>query len=219
MSTAVLSGSSHSDASVGSVVAAVVAVWLALVFVLGAQEAFISRPGTPPLPIFFGFAAPIALFLIAYRASRRFRDFVLRFDLRLATGVQAWRFAGLGFIALYAQHILPGVFAWPAGLGDIAIGLTAPALALAISRNPAVAGSRGFVVWNLLGLLDLAVAVSTGTLVASNVIDVHGGASTGIMGELPLLLIPVFLVPLFVMLHLTALFQARRLAAPSRAAR
>jgi hypothetical protein len=188
----------------------IVAVWLALVFIVGAQGAFISRPGTPPLAIFLGFAAPIALFLIAYRASARFRDYVLGFDIRLATGVQAWRFAGLGFIDLYAQQILPGVFAWPAGLGDIAIGLTAPILALAVSRSPAVASSRRFVVWNLLGLLDLAVAMSIGTLVASKVIEVQPG--TAIMGELPLLLIPVFLVPLFVMLHLMALFQARRVA-------
>jgi hypothetical protein len=32
------------------------------------------------------------------------------------------------------------------------------------------------------------------------------------MGELPLLLIPAYLVPVFIMLHLTALFQVRRLA-------
>jgi hypothetical protein len=219
MSTAVLSRSNHSNASIGAAVAGIIAAWLALVFVLGAQEAFVSPPGTPPLPIFLGFAAPIALFLIAYRASARFRDFTLRFDVRLATGVQAWRFAGLGFIALYAQHVLPGAFAWPAGLGDIAIGLTAPLVALAITRTPAIAGSRGFVVWNLLGLLDLAVAVSIGTLVASNLIEVPAGAGTGIMAELPLLLIPVFLVPLFVILHLTALFQARRFAASFRATR
>jgi hypothetical protein len=32
------------------------------------------------------------------------------------------------------------------------------------------------------------------------------------MAELPLVLIPAFLVPLFIMLHLTALLRARRLA-------
>jgi uncharacterized membrane protein len=88
---------------------------------------------------------------------------------------------------------------------------------LAIVRKPALSGSAGFVAWNLLGLLDLVVAVSIGTLVASNLINVADGTTTAIMGYLPLLLIPVFLVPIFAMLHLTALFQARRIATSLRA--
>jgi hypothetical protein len=32
------------------------------------------------------------------------------------------------------------------------------------------------------------------------------------MAQLPLVLIPAYLVPLFIMLHLASLFQARRLA-------
>jgi hypothetical protein len=36
--------------------------------------------------------------------------------------------------------------------------------------------------------------------------------TTGPMAQLPLVLIPAYLVPLFVMLHLAALFQARRQA-------
>ncbi len=217
MSTAVLSGSARSSSSITSIVAGIVVAWLALVFILGRQEAFVTTPGTPPLPIFLGVVTPIALFLIAYRLSSRFRDFVLEFDIRLALGMQAWRFAGLGFLGLYASHILPRVFALPAGLGDIAIGITAPALMLAIVRKPEVAGSAGFVAWNVLGLLDLAVAVAIGTLVASHLISVADGTTTAIMGYLPLVLIPVFLVPIFVMLHITALLQAHRLAAPLHA--
>jgi hypothetical protein len=39
------------------------------------------------------------------------------------------------------------------------------------------------------------------------------------MAQLPLLLIPAYLVPLFVMLHLTALIQARRTAQTERSER
>ena len=51
--------------------------------------------------------------------SAKFRTVVLTSDLSLLTAIQAWRFAGFAFIALYAYGVLPGNFAWPAGLGDI----------------------------------------------------------------------------------------------------
>src|SRR5271157_4210774 len=133
----------------------VLILWFALVFVLGAMGAFARPPGSVPIPIVIGVTTPIIVFLAGFGLSRSFHDFVLRADLRLMAGIQAWRFAGIGFLALYAQGALPGVFAWPAGLGDIAIGVTAPWVVLALVQRPAFKDSRLFVVWNLLGILDL----------------------------------------------------------------
>lgn len=192
------------------VVAGVLGVWLALVFLLGAGAAFVRPPGALPLPILIGVTTPIMAFLAAFRASGAFRVFVLAVDLRLAAGIQAWRFAGFGFLALYAHGVLPGLFAWPAGLGDIAIGVTAPWVILALIRRPGFAASTAFVVWNLLGILDLVVAVGTGALGSGLAVGGAGEVTTGPMARLPLVLIPAYLVPVFVMLHLTALFQARR---------
>jgi hypothetical protein len=39
--------------------------------------------------------------------------------------------------------------------------------------------------------------------------DITGTVTTGPMARLPLVLIPAYFVPVFIMLHLTALFQAR----------
>ncbi len=116
----------ENHSNVTFVVSVVLVIWLALVFLLGAVGAFVRPRGTLPLPILIGVMAPIIAFLAAFWVSRAFREFVLAADIRLATGIQAWRFAGLGFLALYAHGMLPGLFAWPAGLGDIAIGVTAP---------------------------------------------------------------------------------------------
>ena len=190
------------------VIAGVLVAWFALVFVLGASGAFVTPPGTPPIPIAIGITAPIIIFLLAFRASRTFRDFVLTADLRLCTGIQAWRFAGLGFLALYAQGALPGLFAWPAGLGDIAIGLTAPWVTLALIRRESFRFSRLFLVWNLLGILDLIVAVTTGVLSSGLAVAIAGAITTAPMARLPLVLIPAYLVPLFIMLHLAAIFQS-----------
>ncbi|MBI2996842.1 MAG: hypothetical protein HYY46_00070 [Deltaproteobacteria bacterium] len=184
-------------------------MWLALVFFLGAGGAFVRPPGTLPLPILIGVTTPIIASLAVFWAVGAFREFVLAVDLRLATGIQAWRFAGLGFLALYEHGVLPGLFAWPAGLGDIAIGVTAPWVILSLIRRPGFAASKPFVVWNLLGILDLVVAVSTGALSSALALR---EITTAPMAQLPLVLIPGYLVPLFIMLHLAALFQARRLA-------
>jgi hypothetical protein len=188
------------------------ALWFGLVFLLGAQGAFVGTPGSPPLPIFFGFATPLAVFFLAYLGSGTFRSFVLNADLRLVTAIQAWRWAGLGFLSLYAHGVLPGLFALPAGLGDMAIGICAPWILLGLVRHPSFATSRRFVVWNIMGIVDLAVAVSLGTISSGFIRGLTGSVTTSAMGQLPLVLIPAYLVPIFIMLHFTALSQARRLS-------
>ena len=190
----------------------VLAAWLLLVLSLGAVGAFVAAPGTPPYPLAIGVAAPLLLFFAWLRLSPSFRDFVLSIDLRFIAGVQAWRWAGLGFLTLYAYHVLPAVFAFPAGLGDMAIGFTAPWVILALVRRPAFAASAAFVRWNVLGILDLVVALSIGTVIATLAKGAPGEISTAPMVTLPLLLIPAFLVPLFLMLHSIALMQSRRVA-------
>ena len=186
----------------------VLALWFAAVLALGAAGAFVTPPGKPPLPILVGALLPLLAFAAAYSGSSRFRDLVLSADLRLLTGLQAWRAGGLGFLALYANGLLPGIFALPAGLGDIAIGVTAPWIVLKLVRDPGFAGSRAFVVWNALGILDLVVAVGTGAASASLLAGYTGGVDTSPMTRLPLVLIPAFFVPLFVLLHVTAFLQA-----------
>jgi hypothetical protein len=186
-------------------------VWLLLILAFGAAGAFVAPPGTPPLPMAIGAAAPLVLFFAWLRISRSFRTFVLSLDLRLIAGMQAWRWAGLGFLSLYAQKVLPAVFAVPAGLGDMAIGVTSPWMILALIRQPAFAASGTFIRWNILGILDLIVALSIGTASAFLATGAPGEISTAPMATLPLLLIPAFLVPLFLMLHAAALMQSRQL--------
>jgi len=200
------------DKRAKTVVGAVLLLWLMLVFILGADDAFSRGPGAVPFAILAGFLVPILAFLIALWTVGPFRDFVMSIDLPVMAGIQAWRFAGFGFIALYAYGVLPGLFAWPAGLGDMAIGVTAPLVIFALRRRPAFATSVLFWVWNLFGILDLAIAVSLGALSAVRGIGLSAEITTFPMGTMPLVLIPAFLVPLFLMLHVASLLQARRLA-------
>src|SRR3954468_7602066 len=195
----------------GAFIAGILLTWMALILVLAARGEFAAPAGSPPLALLIGLLAPLSLFLLGYRTIRPLREFVLSADLRLIVGIQAWRWAGFGFLTLYTYGVLPGIFAWPAGLGDMAIGVTAPWVLSVLLRRPGFAASKAFVAWNLSGILDLAVAVSIGALVPLFAPKFYGAVSTAPMAQLPLVLVPTFLVPTFLMLHLTALFQARRL--------
>ena len=200
------------DTSVKMVVIMALALWLGLVLLLGIQGRFTGPPGSPPLPIFLGFALPLAVFFVAYFRWHAFRAFVLHSDLRLVTAMQAWRFAGFDFLALYAHGVLPGLFAFPAGLGDMAVAACAPWMVLGLIRDSSFATSRRYAIWNIMGIVDLVVAVSMGAICSGFLPGLTGNVTTSPMSQLPLVFIPAYLVPLFIMLHFTALAQARRLA-------
>ena len=153
-------------------------------------------------------AIPVALFLAAYGLSVGFRDFVLSQDLRTLTLLQQWRVVGFAFLLLYGVEALPGLFAWPAGLGDVAIGLAAVAVVLRLERDPAYSVSAGYIGFHLLGLLDFAVAIVTAGLTSGALPDlVSDGLTSAAMDVWPLNLFPSFIVPAFIILHLTALLK------------
>jgi hypothetical protein len=192
------------------------AVWLAGIISLAGAGAFISATGSPPWQIGLGFGGPVVLFLAWVRMTSGGRDFVARADLALLAGLHAWRFAGIAFPFGYSQGLLPGLFAWPAGLGDIAIGLTAPWIARRLAADPEFAGTSAFALWNVAGLLDFIVAVGLGTLSTGFVPALRPAVDTALMQQLPLVVIPAFFVPLLTICHLIALLrwaQLRRGAA------
>lgn len=70
-----------------------------------------------------------------------------------------FRVVGVSFLIAMAQGDLPAAFALPAGLGDIAIGVSAPFVAWRLAGGQ---DHKGAVRFNLLGILDLVVALSIG---------------------------------------------------------
>ncbi len=116
------------------------------------------------------------------------------------------------FLAFYAFGLLPGPFAWPAGVGDAAVGLAAPFVLLAMLRRSPT--WRRQVLWlNIAGLLDFIGAVGTGVLSSDNSIGlVADGATRVSFGSLPLSLIPTFAVPLWTLFHIVSLLQLARTA-------
>ncbi|MFZ0815361.1 MAG: hypothetical protein WAM78_07570 [Candidatus Sulfotelmatobacter sp.] len=191
------------NASYGRLTVGIIAAWFAFAFSASALHVFETKPGAPPLPVGISALAPIVVFLIWFAASASFRRFTLSLNPSTLTFVQSWRIAGLTFLTLYAIGLLPGFFALPAGLGDIAIGATAPWAALKLAN---FSHRRGFLFWQVLGMIDLVTAVTSGT--TAGLISPHG-VPTAVMTVLPMSLIPTFAVPLFFILHIICIAQAR----------
>ena len=178
---------------------AVLAVWF--LFALGGSLLGLFDSGPrPPLLLGLAAAVPVAAFVVCYLTSAEFRDFVLSLDLRGLALAQTFRVVGIVFVILYSLGALPGAFALPAGWGDFAIGITAPVVAWYWKRPFPY---RTFIVWNVLGSLDLVDALGLGVLASASPVGILGGdVTTRLMGEFPLSLIPTFFVPLLLILHL-----------------
>jgi hypothetical protein len=191
-------------------VAVILALWFAAVLGLGLGGIFESAPSQPPLPVLAAVVVPPALFALAYRASPGVRAFALGIDLRMLTAIQAWRVGGASFLALYAFGLLPGLFAWPAGAGDVAVGVAAVLVLRALLQQ--APSARRSVFWlNVGGLVDFAGAITTGVLTSRSALGVfYDGVPQASLGAVPLSLVPTFLVPFWIMCHMISFLQLRR---------
>ena len=115
--------------------------------------------------------------------------------------LNAIRLLGFLFVLLYAEGRLPAPFAPTAGWGDIFIGATALPVAWAVWRFAGRARPLAFA-WNAIGVADLVTALTLGPLSVPGPLQVFvGPPDTSPMTALPWLIIPGFLVPCFVFLH------------------
>jgi hypothetical protein len=194
--------------------AAILVGWLALSIAVAAMGVY--HVGASAIPtIQYGIALPILIGSLLLWRSDTVARLVDAVPQQWLIGVQLYRALGVIFLILYVAGKLPALFAWPAGVGDIAIGLLAPVVALAYARAPR--DTVGLVrTWNVLGILDLVVAVTTGFITAPSFIQpVVVQPSSELMTMLPMVLIPVYLVPLSIMLHIASLAKLHRTTAPN----
>jgi hypothetical protein len=195
------------------ITAGLLAVWFVAAFWASAQHLFVNPTARLGVGIAVAALTPIIVFSLWFAASEGFRNFALSLSPKVLTSLQVWRIIGFTFVVLEARNVLPAMFAWPAGYGDMFIGATAGFAAWKLAE-PAQRGS--FIFWQVLGILDLVTAVSLGTTAG---LFVSHGPSMLAMTVLPLSLIPTFLVPLFMMLHVICIAQARTWKAASQAGR
>jgi Ca2+/Na+ antiporter len=165
--------------------------------------------GLIPVAVYW-LVVPILLFAVLIKWNKEFRKWAESVPLSLAALAQAPRVWGLLFLELAFQRQLPWVFAFPAGLGDFLIGASSVWVALDYFRNQP--GRKILLrLWNWLGLMDLGLASLLGLLAAPGPFRFfQTGPSTGMLGAFPWAVIPVFMVPLGLILHYLSLRRLRR---------
>ena len=165
--------------------AMIFAAWLAAVLLLAANGVF--RPDAPriPLALMTTLAAGYLVLL-----SPTFREIIAGIPQHWLIGIQTFRILGGVFLVRYFQGELPGVFAIPAGVGDVLTGIFAPVVAYWWFTGKPYARAAA-IAWNLFGMADLVNAVAIGWLT--------GGGGGGIV--FPIVLIPIYAVPRAFLVH------------------
>jgi hypothetical protein len=183
--------------------------WFLLTLALASADAYRGDADRIPT-IQYGILVPILIGGLLIWRSPRLARIIDAVPQHWLIGVQLYRALGVIFLILYATGKLPGLFALPAGLGDVLVGVLAPIVGIAYRRGPR---ENTYLVsaWNLFGLADLVVAVTTGFLTSPSAFQLFAfDPPNELISRFPLVLIPVFLVPLSVLLHLASLVKLRR---------
>jgi hypothetical protein len=182
----------------------VLLAWLVGTGIL-AWRGFYFPPVSGPPPVGVQLAVALIGMALALTWSPSLRS-VLTNQKNLVR-LNVWRLVGAVFLALMVTNQVPALWALPAGLGDVAIGATAFWVA---SRLDAPGGTRRAIIFNLLGLLDLVVAVGLGMTISPGPTQVFKLTPSGeVLTHFPLVLVPTFLVPLAITLHVVSLWQLR----------
>lgn len=180
-------------------VGAALLLWFAALLTAGVAGAF---AGARPLLVGLGAATPLLAAAIATAVWPVLRTGLDGVPLTSLIAVHVVRGFGAFFVLLYAGGRMSGPFGPVAGWGDVVAAATAPLVAWAAAR--ATPSWRGLALgWNTLAVADLIVAVTLGVTSAptSPLRLFTEGPGTAPMGSLPWVLIPTFIVPLLLLIH------------------
>lgn len=179
-------------------------IWCVLAFAIVKYriDSHVLGPDFPARPLLY-----LVLFSIAaYKA----RHWILGDGVsqHLLIALQLIRPIGMVFVIEHTQGNLPGVFAYPAGLGDLLTGMMA-AYVLYRFWNTNIPDY-----WVLLiavvGLVDFASAFFFGFTSSQTPVQLFAFDNPNQVTEYPLGLIPLFLVPYAVIAHILSLTQLNR---------
>lgn len=187
-------------------------LWLAVVWAMAVNGAFQPIPGVvrlPRLPI--AIFAPVIIGLLFLLRSKSIAAFLDAIPAPWLIALQVYRIFGGIFLVNWMHGTVAGVFAVPAGIGDVLTGIMALPVALLLASGTA-RGRSAAMAWNIFGLLDFAVAITLGTLSSPGPFQIFGlDIPASLAGTYPTVLIPAFAVPSSILLHALSIRQLRRI--------
>jgi hypothetical protein len=181
--------------------------WLAAALILTSQGAYTATAASLPT-IQYGIFLPIIAGVALYWSSAFVREIIAAVPQSWLIGIQFYRTLGVNFLLLFSAAQLPGLFALPAGIGDIIVGVGA--LLIVWAYRNGTPPDRLVRRWNAFGIADLAVAVGTGFMTSPSALQVAAFDLPNLMiTAFPLALVPGFAVPLSILLHLASLTKTK----------
>jgi len=184
--------------------------WFCMVLWFSLTGAYIVPAGQQPLFLILSTSFPVLAFAIAYHFASAFRQYVLNLDIRTLILLHSWRMLGFGFLFIYAFSELPLLFALPAGVGDAMTAIFATIIGISFMTNRHGVKKRWISVWNNFGLIDFVVAVSIGLMTRTgNIGHLDNTVASDAIAHFPLVMIPGFIVPFYLLTHIIIILQLR----------
>ncbi|WP_271670608.1 MFS transporter [Bradyrhizobium sp. CCBAU 51627] len=184
-------------------------LWATLAWTAAIDGAF--RAGASPLPLLpAAILLPVIVGAPVLLLSKRIGRLLDAMPATWLIALQLYRVFGSQWLAYWLGGTLPGLWALPAGTGDVLTGLFAVPAAIALASGTAE-GRRAAMLWNVFGLADFAVAITLGMIMSPGPFQliVPQGASVAI-DSFPNVLTPAFVVPSSILLHVLSLRQLFR---------
>jgi len=198
-----LASRSRHERTVAIVAGIALVAWAALATTLAIRGRFVQPDGRTAPPVGINLLAALAAMATSLALSPTLRR--LLSNQKHLIRLNVWRLVGVVFLLLAADGQVPALWALPAGIGDVLIGATAFWVA---DRLDAPGGRRRAIVFNLLGLADLVVAIGLGMATSPGPTRLFPTTPTSApLTRFPLALVPAFLVPLAIMVHVVSLWQ------------
>jgi hypothetical protein len=183
----------------------ILGVWFLAALGVGGSGVLVDL--RPPLPQAILVGLTVSTLFALYRIGP-IRTWANRVDPRWLVAFHLTRFVGIYFLALYADGQLPFEFAVIGGWGDIIVA--AAAIPLLLTRPITATRRRFYMVWNVVGLLDILFVVATAVR-----LTLADPTSMAPLMRLPLSLLITFIVPIVIATHVR-LFRRIREAGTSR---
>jgi hypothetical protein len=184
-------------------------LWAAVSWTAAINGVF--RTGVSPLPMLpSAIFVPVIIGVPLLLLSKRIGQLLDAMPTTWLIALQLYRIFGSQWLAYWLRGLLPGLWALPAGTGDVLTGLFAVPAAIALLTGAAEARKTA-ILWNVFGLADLAVAITLGMIISPGPFQliVLNGPSIGLDGY-PNVLTPALVVPSSILLHALSLRQLRR---------
>ena len=177
----------------------VLAAWLCFALAVGVADWF--EPASAPMVALTVWTLTGVVLLACWKVDP-IRTWAATVDLRWLVLFHTTRFVGFYFLILCRRGELPCAFAAPAGIGDIAVA-AATVIILLVPKFRA--SRRLLLIWNTLGLIDIVFVVSSALR-----FGLRDWSSMAPLRELPLSLLPTFLVPLIIVSHVLIFVRSNR---------